>query len=60
MRPNILRQKLDAGEPTLSTHIHSVWPAEIEAIGHTGVYDYVEFVAEYGPSDASWIADCSS
>ena len=51
MRPNILRQKLEAGEPTLSTHIHSVWPAEIEAIGHTGLYDYVEFVAEYGPSD---------
>jgi 4-hydroxy-2-oxoheptanedioate aldolase len=51
MRPNILRQKLEAGTPTLSTHIHSVWPAEIEAIGHTGFYDYVEFVAEYGPSD---------
>ena len=51
MRPNVLRQKLDAGEPTLSTHIHSVWPAEIEALGHTGLYDYVEFVAEYGPSD---------
>jgi len=50
-RPNILRQKLKAGEPTLSTHIHSVWPAEVEAIGHTGLYDYVEFVAEYGPSD---------
>ncbi|MEE8363369.1 MAG: aldolase/citrate lyase family protein, partial [Dehalococcoidia bacterium] len=51
MRPNILRQKLEAGEPTLSTHIHSVWPAEVEALGHTGLYDYVEFVAEYGPSD---------
>jgi 2-keto-3-deoxy-L-rhamnonate aldolase RhmA len=51
MRPNILRQKLNAGEPTLSTHIHSVWPAEIEAIGHAGHYDYVEFVAEYGPSN---------
>ena len=50
-RPNILRKKLEAGEPTLSTHIHSVWPAEVEAIGHTGLYDYVEFVAEYGPSD---------
>ena len=51
MRPNVIREKLDAGEPTLSTHIHSVWPAEIEALGHTGLYDYVEFVAEYGPSD---------
>jgi len=51
MRPNLLRQKLTAGEPTLSTHIHSVWPSVVEAIGHTGLYDYVEFVAEYGPSD---------
>lgn len=51
MRPNLLRQKLEAGEPTLSTHIHSVWPSVVEAIGHTGLYDYVEFVAEYGPSD---------
>ena len=51
MRPNLLRQKLEAGQPTLSTHIHSVWPAEIEAIGHAGHFDYVEFVAEYGPSD---------
>ena len=23
----------------------------MEAIGHTGTYDYVEFVAEYGPFD---------
>jgi 2-keto-3-deoxy-L-rhamnonate aldolase RhmA len=48
---NNIRQKLNEGKPTLSTHIHSVWPAEIEAIGHAGIYDYVEFVAEYGPSD---------
>ena len=51
MRQNIIRQKMQNGEPTLSTHIHSVWPDEIEAVGHTGFYDYVEFVAEYGPSD---------
>ena len=51
MRTNLIRQKLEAGEPTLSTHIHSVWPSEVEALGHTGMYDYVEFVAEYGPSD---------
>jgi len=50
-RQNILRQKLKNGEPTLSTHINSVWPAEVEAIGHTGFYDYVEFVAEYGSFD---------
>jgi 4-hydroxy-2-oxoheptanedioate aldolase len=51
MRPNKLREKLDAGEPTVSTHIHSTWPSIIEAIALTGVYDYIEFVAEYGPYD---------
>ena len=48
MRPNKLREKLTAGEPTVSTHIHTTWPSIVEAIGHTGLYDYVEFVAEYG------------
>ena len=51
MRPNVLREKLNAGKPTVSTHIHTTWPSVVEAIGHTGMYDYVEFVAEYGPSD---------
>ncbi len=49
MKPNKLRQLLKEGKPTLGTHIHSTWPSIIEAIGHTGVYDYVEFVAEYAP-----------
>jgi 2-keto-3-deoxy-L-rhamnonate aldolase RhmA len=51
MRKNILREKLTNDEPTISTHIHSVWPSIVEAIGHAHIYDYVEFVAEYGPSD---------
>lgn len=51
MRSNLLRQKLESGKPTLSTHIHSVWPSVVEAVGYAGMYDYVEFVAEYGPSD---------
>jgi 2-keto-3-deoxy-L-rhamnonate aldolase RhmA len=49
MRRNKLRELLRAGKPTLGTHIHSTWPNVIEAIGHTGQYDYVEFVAEYAP-----------
>jgi 4-hydroxy-2-oxoheptanedioate aldolase len=49
MRNNRLRERLKAGEPTLGTHIHSTWPAVVEAIGHTKQYDYVEFVAEYAP-----------
>jgi hypothetical protein len=49
MRKNLLRQKLKSGEPTFSTHIHSTWPSVVEAIGHSGHYDYIEFVAEYAP-----------
>src|SRR6266702_6386745 len=51
MRPNKLRELLKSNKPTLSTHIHTTWPSVIEAIGHTGLYDYVEFVGEYGPYD---------
>src|SRR5688572_31495794 len=51
MRPNKLRQLLTSNKPTLSTHIHTTWPSIVEAIGHTGLYDYVEFVGEYGPYD---------
>jgi 4-hydroxy-2-oxoheptanedioate aldolase len=28
-----------------------VWPDIVEIIGHIGVFDYVEFAAEYGPFD---------
>jgi 2-keto-3-deoxy-L-rhamnonate aldolase RhmA len=50
MRPNRLRQKLDAGQPTLGTHILSAWPTLVELIGAAGGhYDYVEFTAEYAP-----------
>ena len=49
MRPNRLRAALDAGEPTLGTHLLSVWPTLVELVGATGHYDYVEFTAEYAP-----------
>ena len=51
MKPNKLREKLNAGEPTVSTHIHSTWPSVVEAAGYTGMFDYVEYVAEYGTFD---------
>lgn len=51
MRENRLRKLLNEGKPSYSTHIHSTWPSVVEAIGHTGMYDYVEFVAEYAPYD---------
>ncbi len=49
MRPNRLRQLLDAGKPSLGTHILSTWPTLVELVGQTGHYDYVEFTAEYAP-----------
>jgi 2-keto-3-deoxy-L-rhamnonate aldolase RhmA len=49
MRRNLLREKLDAGKPTVGTHILSTWPTLVELIGHSKQYDYVEFTAEYAP-----------
>ena len=51
MRPNRLRERLRAGQPTLGTHVHSAWPAVVELVGHSGMFDYVEFVGEYAPYD---------
>jgi 4-hydroxy-2-oxoheptanedioate aldolase len=51
MKTNKIRELLKSGQPTIATHIHATWPSIIEVIGHTGLYDYVEFVAEYGPYD---------
>ena len=51
MRRNRLRELLNAGQPAIGTHIHSTWPSIVEIVGHTGVFDYVEFVAEYAPFD---------
>lgn len=49
MRRNVLRDRLNAGQPTVGTHILSAWPTLVELIGHSGRYDYVEFTAEYAP-----------
>lgn len=49
MRANQLRQRLDAGQPSLGTHVLSAWPTLVELVGQAGNYDYVEFTAEYGP-----------
>ena len=51
MRPNKLRELLQADKPSIGTRVHSTWPSVVEAIGHTGMYDYVEFLAEYAPFD---------
>jgi len=51
MRPNKLRNLLKENKPSIATHIHTTWPSVVEAIGHTHMFDYVEFVAEYAPYD---------
>ena len=45
MRPNPLRKLLDEGKPSIGTHTMVFWPGMVEIIGHTGIIDYVEFVA---------------
>ncbi|MBS7625033.1 2,4-dihydroxyhept-2-ene-1,7-dioic acid aldolase [Candidatus Bathyarchaeota archaeon] len=51
MKVNKLRELLRRGEPTLGTRIICPWPGIVEVIGYTGIYDYVEFLSEYGPYD---------
>lgn len=49
MKPNRLRQLLNENKPTLGTHVIAPWPGIIEVIGHSGVFDYIEYVGEYSP-----------
>jgi 4-hydroxy-2-oxoheptanedioate aldolase len=51
MRKNKLREILIEGKPTLATRLLSVCPDLVEIIGHTGMFDYVEFLGEYSPWD---------
>jgi 4-hydroxy-2-oxoheptanedioate aldolase len=51
MRRNRLRELLKADQPSIGTHIHSSWPTIVELVGHSRMFDYVEFVAEYAPYD---------
>lgn len=51
MRRNHLRESLQNDQPTLGTRILSSWPTIIELVGHSGMFDYVEFSAEYAPYD---------
>ena len=49
MKKNKLRHLLNNNLPSTSTRIWSTWPFMTEAVGSTGNYDYIEFVAEYAP-----------
>lgn len=49
MRKNRLRELLKADLPSVGTRLEGQWPTMVEVIGHTGMFDYVEIVAEYAP-----------
>lgn len=51
MKTNIIREKLKAGEMTVASRMITTSPLIIEALGNAGVYDYIEFLAEYGAFD---------
>jgi len=49
MKKNRLRELLNEGKPTLGTHVIAPWPGIVEVIGHSGAFDYIEYVGEYSP-----------
>jgi len=51
MKKNKLRENLKEGKPTLGTRLLSVWPGMVEIVGHTGIFDYVEYLGEYSSWD---------
>lgn len=51
MKKNKLREMLKEGRPTLGTRLLSVWPGMVEIVGHTGIFDYVEYLGEFSSWD---------
>ena len=47
MKNNRLRELLNEGKPTVGTHVITPWPRIVEVIGHSGAFDYIEYVGEY-------------
>ena len=45
IRTNVLRNLIKSGQPTLGTRTIIPWPRLWEAIGETGMFDYLEFGA---------------
>jgi len=50
VKKNRLRELLDAGKPTVGTHVITMSPEIVEVIGHSGVFDYIELSGQY----ATW------
>ena len=49
MKNNRLRELLNEGRPAVGTRVICPWPGLVEVIGHTGAFDYIEYVGEYSP-----------
>ena len=49
MKRNRLRELLKEGKPTLGTRVLTPWAGIVEVIGHSGAFDYIEYVGEYSP-----------
>jgi 2-keto-3-deoxy-L-rhamnonate aldolase RhmA len=51
MKKNKIRENLKDGKFTLGTRLLSVWPGMVEIVGHTWIFDYVEYLGEYSSWD---------
>jgi 4-hydroxy-2-oxoheptanedioate aldolase len=51
IRENKLRRLLNEGQPSLCVRVNTLWPDLVEMVGALGIYDYVEFAAEYAAFD---------
>jgi 2-keto-3-deoxy-L-rhamnonate aldolase RhmA len=47
VRKNVVRELLNQGKPTLSTRMMTTSPQIVEIIGHSGAFDFIEFLGEY-------------
>ncbi|HEY83472.1 MAG TPA: 2,4-dihydroxyhept-2-ene-1,7-dioic acid aldolase [Dehalococcoidia bacterium] len=47
MKKNRLRELLNAGKPTIGTHVVTTSPEIVEVIGHSGAFDYIELCGQY-------------
>ena len=51
VQPNKLRQLLNEDKPSLCVRVNTLWPDLVEFVGALGIYDYIEFAAEYAVFD---------
>jgi len=49
LKKNRVRDLIRQGKATLGTRLLNTGPGMIEILGQTGLFDYIEFVAEYAP-----------